>query len=84
MWNTMDWTTLDDLVLDMSAILVVFGLIMIWVMAVNRRDARRGRVPEPGPLPPMPTPQPEPPSPRPPTPNPPTEPPSPPLPGQPT
>jgi len=86
MWSFISWTNLEDLLLDMSAILVVTVVVTIWVVATNRRAERMygSRQPEPGPLPPLPLPQPEPPSPVPGPPHPEPLPPEPPLPGGPT
>jgi hypothetical protein len=86
MWSFISWTNLEDLLLDMSAILIVTVLVTIWAVANNRHAERMHRIPqpEPGPLPPLPVPQPEPPAPVPGPPHPQPPPPEPPLPGGPT
>jgi hypothetical protein len=86
MWSFISWTNLEDLLLDMGAVLVVTVLVTIWAVAANRRAERMRGIPqpEPGPLPPLPLPQPEPPKPVPGPPHPEPPPPEPPLPGGPT
>ena len=73
MWSFISWTNLEDLLLDMGAVLVVTVLVTIWAVANNRRAERMRDIPQPEP----PSPVPGPPHPQP-------LPPEPPLPGGPT
>lgn len=65
MWDAIAWTNLEDLLLDMGAVIFVMTVVLVLAVRTNRADAGRMPAPDPGPQPPAPRPGPEPAPPRP-------------------